>query len=584
MSLAFLAFASASCSTVSVRLKNGALIRESLESARVLEDLASERNPVLATTTERCIQLLRDAKKQETFGFHDNASVGYLKAAVEARGMLLRNEAAPGSREEQEVIDLHNHSLAKFAEIWSNDPRRLQPGPYRFSYRGREYEIEQSPKSDYDSHFFDRGVATASIKGKGVVDKHRDGFGASLVGIREQRPERAGELEHFSPRGLHLPVTLTIEGVHTETVGGVERQRVSIAVWDPVQRESIRLGGRTYPLKADFSAPMELALKGYNEVLSGLEGFFDARDRIEQAGIYLLEPYDPDRIPVILTHGLISVPVIWRDLVPEFLSEPEIAKRYQFMVFTYPSSYPILKSAKLYRSELEELRNKYDPEGDDALSTDVVAIGHSMGGVLTRLLVTDLDDRLWKEIGEVPLDELPVDEATRELVRGLVFFEPDPAVNRAVFLSAPHRGAEMATLSAADLLSRLAKFPSEVIVATLESTGDVLDPSTNPDGTIPGLKVDISRPVTSVQSLRPDSPVSVALATSPFKPGVKYHSIIGDRGKGNTPDSSDGIVEYWSSHVPGAESELIVPTGHSTYTHENAVADLKRILRAHAGR
>ncbi|MEM7602879.1 MAG: alpha/beta hydrolase, partial [Verrucomicrobiota bacterium] len=99
----------------------------------------------------------------------------------------------------------------------------------------------------------------------------------------------------------------------------------------------------------------------------------------------------------------------------------------------------------------------------------------------------------------------------------------------------------------------------------------------------PGLKVDFTERITSVQSLRPDSPVSVALKTSPFNPGVQYHSIIGDRGKGDTPDSSDGIVDYWSSHVDGAESELIVPTDHTSYTHPESVADLKRIIRLHAG-
>lgn len=139
----------------------------------------------------------------------------------------------------------------------------------------------------------------------------------------------------------------------------------------------------------------------------------------------------------------------------------------------------------------------------------------------------------------------------------------------------------MATLSVVDVVSKLVRFPSDVIVTTLSTTADLLDPTSGVQ--VDGLKMDMTKPTTSVQSLRPDSPVSVALTTSPCKPGVKYHSIIGDRGKGDTPDSSDGVVEYWSSHVPGAESELIVPTGHTTYTHEIAIADLKRILRLHVG-
>jgi hypothetical protein len=38
-----------------------------------------------------------------------------------------------------------------------------------------------------------------------------------------------------------------------------------------------------------------------------------------------------------------------------------------------------------------------------------------------------------------------------------------------------------------------------------------------------------------------------------------HHSIIGDRGKGDTPNSSDGVVPYWSSHLATAKSEKIVP-------------------------
>lgn len=572
-----LGFLGVSCSTVNVRTEKGALTRESLKSARILQSLGKHDDPALFTVSDRCIKLLRDAKRQESFGSRDNAAAGYLKAAVEARKMLVGGEAAPGSTGEGELMDLHNHSLAKFAEIWSNDPRRQVPGPYRFAFHGEEFEIKQSPNSDYDSHFFDRAIATESIKGKGVTDKHRDGFGASLVGIREQRPERAAEMARFPQRGMHLSVSLTIDRI--ETVG--ETQVVSVALLDPVQRETVKVGKRTYPLAADFSAPMELILKGRNEVIWGLAGFFDAKDRIEDSGIYLLEPYDPNRIPVILTHGLISVPIIWRDIIPEFLSEPEISKRYQFMAFTYPSSFPVPESAQLFRHELAALRQKYDPEGNDPLSNNVVAMGHSMGGVLTHLLVADIDDRLWNEIGEVPVEELPVTEEAKKEIRDLVYFEPDEAVRRAVFLSTPHGGAEMATMSAANMVSRLARFPADVLVTTLTTTADFLDPTTGSQ--VSGLKVDMSKRVTSVQSLRPDSPVSVALTTSPFHPGVKYHSIIGDRGKGNTPDSSDGVVEYWSSHVEGADSELIVPTGHTSYTHPKAIADLKRILRLHAG-
>jgi hypothetical protein len=62
---------------------------------------------------------------------------------------------------------------------------------------------------------------------------------------------------------------------------------------------------------------------------------------------------------------------------------------------------------------------------------------------------------------------------------------------------------------------------------------------------------------------------------------VAYHSVIGDQGKGNTPDSSDGVVPYWSSHLPNAKSEKIVPSGHGANEDPEGIEEIRRILRLH---
>ena len=68
--------------------------------------------------------------------------------------------------------------------------------------------------------------------------------------------------------------------------------------------------------------------------------------------------------------------------------------------------------------------------------------------------------------------------------------------------------------------------------------------------------------------------------TIPTTKGVPFNSIIGDRGKGGNlnhtkPVSNDGIVPYWSSHLDGAESELIVPSGHWSNQNPAAIAEVK---------
>ncbi len=191
----------------------------------------------------------------------------------------------------------------------------------------------------------------------------------------------------------------------------------------------------------------------------------------------------------------------------------------------------------------------------------MVVAGHSMGGILTHTLVVDIGDHLWRQFNETStIDELPIEDWKKEKIRKLVQFEPDPAVQRAFYFSAPHRGAYMAEKGIAESLSKLAKLPSQM----MQESSLLLDPVVCTRVPIKPLQKGI---YTSAQSLIPGAPMVAALDKAPYRSGVIYHSVMGDRGKGDTPNSSDGVVEYWSSHQAGAASELIVPTDHGSYKH-----------------
>jgi hypothetical protein len=85
----------------------------------------------------------------------------------------------------------------------------------------------------------------------------------------------------------------------------------------------------------------------------------------------------------------------------------------------------------------------------------------------------------------------------------------------------------------------------------------------------------------SITGLKPSSPALPVINSVPI--GVPYHSIIGDRGKGDCPNCSDGVVAYWSSHLDGAQSEKIVPGPHGSCELPQTIAELDRILRLHLG-
>jgi len=85
----------------------------------------------------------------------------------------------------------------------------------------------------------------------------------------------------------------------------------------------------------------------------------------------------------------------------------------------------------------------------------------------------------------------------------------------------------------------------------------------------------------SIDTLAPNNHFVVAINKVPIKSDIPYHTIAGDRGRGDAPKSSDGIVPYWSSHLPEARSEKIVPSHHSAHQHPQTVEEVHRILKLH---
>lgn len=557
-----------SCSTVSVRLNSDAVEKEGLQSAELLE---KSGRGMLAAFGELGSRHLKAATNySDDPAGRAAAAAHYLQVAVESRELLLASQSPLETDANRALLRLHNDSLARFAELWNEASRRAGHPLGALPSAEGGVSLRWAPDSTYGKAFFDELIAAKSVAIRGVPRERREGLGAALVAIRRRDSLPDGERLHCPARGLHVAATLILESVSRTGDGAT----VTLSFRNPLTEQAVSFGGRRVPVAGDFSAPLALQLAGGNQVIRGLRDFFDADERSPDAGVFLLEPYDPERIPVLLIHGLISVPLIWRELIPQIYADPELSKRYQVLLFHYPSSYPVIESAALMRDELQDLRQQYDREGDDPLSENMVVVGHSMGGILARLLATEIGSNLWDQMSLVPFEELQVSEKRRDTLERLAFFEPDPAVRRILFYSTPHRGSYKAAAGWVEFVSRAAELPADV----LRNAADLAFLSPRSD-----LEHTPKPNFTSVRSLRPGSPLIEALQVSPMREGVAYHSVIGDRGKGDSPASSDGIVDYWSAHLEGAASELIVPTGHGTFEHPAGMEEMIRVLRLHVG-
>lgn len=345
-----------------------------------------------------------------------------------------------------------------------------------------------------------------------------------------------------------------------------ERSVATLELVDPYQVERSTVAGRSFPLAANYGAAVMLGLSKSRVDKLGIRRLIWPARYDNTTHLNFLQPYDPKRIPVLMIHGLDSTPATFAPLYFKLLESPEIRERYQFWVFSYPSGYAYPYSATLLRRELDAVRKEF-PQ-----NKEIILIGHSMGTLLSRLMVTDADEKLWIEAFGKPVRETKIFGASRELLEETLVFDNRPEVRRAIFISGPHRGSTLATDWIGRLFTRLIRLPG-----TLADVRDTLISAATADA----AAINIASSPNSIDSLSPTNAFVVAINKVPIAPDVTYHSIMGDRGRGDTPDSSDGVVPYWSSHMAGAASEKIVPSGHGAHQIPEGMEEVQRILIEH---
>jgi pimeloyl-ACP methyl ester carboxylesterase len=288
-------------------------------------------------------------------------------------------------------------------------------------------------------------------------------------------------------------------------------------------------------------------------------------------------PYRQGRIPIVLVHGTASSPARWADLINELMNDPELRGRIQFWLFTYSTSNPILQSAAELRRALLEVVKLLDPDELDPALRRMVVIGHSQGGMLTRLMVTDSGNRFWDNVSPVPFAEIKGPPESLAFIGDAMFFKPVPYVKRVVFVATPHRGSFRVSSVVLDLVRRIITLP----VTTVRNVNALA--AENPDLT--AAREAVKNMPTAVENMRPGNRFVRIYSASPIAPGVTAHSIIAVLGEGPVTGKTDGVVAYESAHLDGVASEKIVRLPHSCQAEPDTILEVRRILREHvAGR
>jgi pimeloyl-ACP methyl ester carboxylesterase len=220
-----------------------------------------------------------------------------------------------------------------------------------------------------------------------------------------------------------------------------------------------------------------------------------------------------------------------------------------------------------------------DPQGTDPGLLRMVVIGHSQGGLLTKMTAIDSGTRFWDQTFKVPIESLHVSAESRELLQRTLFVTPLPFVKRVVFLATPHHGSVLTVGGFAEwVAARLGNF----IKMPVKLVGVVSDLATNRDAFVLSSADATPRLPTSLDQMNPRNPFLKTLASIPLAPGVSANSVIAVKDSGPVEEGGDGVVNYTSAHVEGVESELVVQSAHSLQDKPETVEEVRRILLYHA--
>ena len=452
-----------------------------------------------------------------------------------------------------EFQKLNQIATARLVEILATD-----------NFKNSAIRITPASINTVDPQQVSKLIAAHSIQIEGLRERVTvEGAGVAYVAwFAKGSPGLTGQ-PSGAQAGMSIPATALVR---------FDKNGPQLTFYRRLQIESIFLNGRKETLAADFSAPIAYLLSQGKNSSIDIQSLFFSDTNFKNIGLLQIDEYDPKKIPVVFVHGLLCRPAAWTTAVNQLLADPEIRSRYQFWFYLYPTGLPVWWSAAKLRAELDRYRAMVDPDHKNPNLDQIVLVGHSMGGLISSLIVRKGGEDLWKQFTDTPPEKLKISAAAKENLLKIVNFEPREDISRVIFISTPHQGSQLAMNPLANFFSNLVRLPK------LVTSPDRLVMLNSVRNDFRDLFV---APANSIRFLRAKSPLLLSILKLPMSERVTYHSVIGDQGKGNTPNSSDGVVPYWSSHLPNAKSEKIVPSGHGANENPEGIEEIRRILRLH---
>lgn len=558
-----------------------------LERTKLSERFKNDPEPVLAELnsglgkTDEQDRLF--ALSELSFAYAEEArnQSYFLASAIYAYAFLFPADPAdaPGEYDPRLrlAVDLYNRGIA--LGLATKDGKEVDLSERELSLPFGSLSLGVNPEGfNYGGNHLTKFVSIADLKVRGLRNTYRKaGIGAALSARVEPAPDSTAS--RWIPPNAKVPITAFVRFYDPRRAMSDGRLRGTVELYDEDKAAAVRIGSYVVPLESDPSAALAYRLEGapvWDFELAGFRrgdfSFPGNRNGGDTSGLFMLHPYHSGLIPVVFVHGTASSPARWAEIANELLGDSAIASRYQLWFFIYNSGNPIALSSMRLRESLQAVRKDVDPEGKDPALNQMVVIGHSQGGLLTKMTVVDSGTRFWDNFTKLPFDQAELDPETRDLLARAMFVKPLPFVKRVIFIATPHRGSYLASNFLAKFGNKFINLPggiakSAIQIAKLREPNMLGTPFTIP---------------TALDNTDASNPFLKSLAAMPIADGVHAHSIIPVKGTGPVEDGNDGVVEYKSAHIDGVESELVVRSGHSTQATPETIEEIRRILYEHA--
>ena len=531
---------------------------------------AATRDPLIASgLAEEYVRLAVAAEK------HDPGSCPDLYYQAAAFSWVALRDGTASAKHWQRARDVYHASVARMLVTARGCGRSVAGGGLMVFPAGRPIHIRYAAHGfAWQLDDFQELYPVGEYRTEMISRRHGNaGWGVPVIVQRSCRTGGYSEEAFLSAKSTFAATVVLrpdLEALLANTCATTTDAQLDFH--NPLTTKTVCVHSSEMPLANDISAPFAFRTITDKETQDVFSWFVNP-GRSAEDGLFLIEPYQRGKIPVVFVHGLLSNPATWVDLANDLRAVPGFTDRYQIWAFRYATGGPFLEAAAILRRDLHSIVATTDPNDQDRALHQMVLLGHSMGGLVSKLQVVNSGEHLWQAAANRPFEQIVFEEQTRRTMAEMFFFPANSRVRRVIFIATPHQGSCWANRP----VGRLAAHMVRPDPARVQQHRQLID--ANPGVFSKEIQDGIP---TSIDMLEPDSAILQAIRRLPIESKTATHSIVGTSCSLPFQGPGDGVVSVSSATHPCVVSQRSVPATHTkVHRHSLTTAEVARILREH---